>query len=231
MLVGTLLGGPLVAGIMGGINLNILGLKSKAHISFILGVAGNLLIYAFVLLLPEKILDKFPHFFIPLIYTTITYIFIEYLHHDQLFTSFTDGAGKKPFYKSLLWGFLGLLITMIIIITNLNLKYFQYNSLEFGNSENELYYSKGIPQEEAIIIIDYLKQDTYFNGDTSRMLYLTENGSKYKLLILMDETNLFKPEVNMDFRLLESIINRSDINRTIEIFLGDEYQETEYRIN
>ena len=231
MLLGALVGGPLAAGIMGGLNLNVLGLKSKAHFSIILGASGNLLIYAFILLLPEKTLDGFPHFFIPLIYTTITYIFIEAFHHDQLITSFTDGAGKKPLYKSLLWGLLGLAITMAVIFVNLNLKYFNYNSVEFGIAGNELYYSKDIPQDQASIIIEYLEEDTYFNGDTSRILYLTKNGSKYKLLILMDDANLFKPEVNMDFRLLESILNRSDIHKTIEIFLGDKYQETEYIIN
>lgn len=231
MVMGAFLGGPVVAGIMAGINLNNIGQKSRAKFSFLLGVLGNVIFYAFILLVPDKFLYDFPHFFIPLIYTTITYIFIEILHHDQLFTAFVDGAHKKPFYKCILWGLSGLAITIFVIFLSLNLKYYSYNSYEFGNAANEIYYSKSISEDEVVIISEQLINDSYFQGDTSRLLYLINNGSAYKLMVIMEESMLFKPEINMDFRLLESVINRSGIEKKLEISLADKYMETEYLIN
>ncbi len=231
MVTGTLLGGPLAAGIMAAVNLNNTGLKSRAKYAVILGILGNLILYSFILFLPAKTVATFPYLYIPLIYTTLTYILIEILHHDHLHTAFMDGGIKEPFYKCILWGLSGLIVTIIVIMLNMNLNFFKYNTHEFGGIGNEMYYSKEIALDEVIVISELLLNDQYFLGDTSRSVFLIDEGVNYRLIIVMDDNCLFKPEINMDFRLLESVLNSSGIIKRMEIYLADEYLDTEYGIN
>jgi hypothetical protein len=118
--IGTVLGGPLVAGYFAAENFKKLGKPIQARNSWAVAVAATIIIFAAAIYIPG--LENIPSYIIPLIYTGIAQIVIG-KYQGEAFKAHQAENGK--FYtpwRGLWIGLIGavILITIVFILLYLN---------------------------------------------------------------------------------------------------------------
>jgi len=132
----TYLGGPLAASILIRRNYIVLQKEEHARYSIFIGVLTTIfLLYLFLFLIPEEILDKIPNYILPLIYSGLIYLFVEKsqgreikLHKEAggLFYSMGRSAG------------IGLLASMPLIALILGFVFMSHPNFDYKTYDREL---------------------------------------------------------------------------------------------
>ncbi len=119
--IGTVLGGPLVAGYFAAENFKRLGKPRQAKNSWAIAVAATIILIAAVIYIPG--LENVPRYIIPLIYTAIAQIVIG-KYQGEAFKAHQAQGGKffTP-WRGLWIGLIGAVILVVIVFILLYLNF------------------------------------------------------------------------------------------------------------
>lgn len=108
--IATFLGGPLAGAYMMGENFKAMGKPREGQISLVSGIVFTLLLFTFLFLAPENVIDRVPQQLIPGIYTLIFYFLVDHYQGEALKQY---KAEEKPFYSGWRAAGIGLLSAII----------------------------------------------------------------------------------------------------------------------
>ena len=112
--VGSLLGGPLVAGYLLAENFKVFNEAGKAKKTWIFTVIGTILIFGIALLMPDDV--KIQNRIIPLIYTLIAYLFAEHFQSKNISAFIALGGKAFSWWRTILVSVIGLVITVVLLL-------------------------------------------------------------------------------------------------------------------
>ncbi|HEY4062146.1 MAG TPA: hypothetical protein VGM30_09610 [Puia sp.] len=118
--IGTILGGPFVAGYFAAENFKRLGRPALAKKSWIIAVAATILLIAAVLFIPG--IEKVPPYIIPLVYTGLAQYFIMQHQGEAIKSHLANGGKLYSAWRGLLIGLIGaaILVACLFILLSLN---------------------------------------------------------------------------------------------------------------
>jgi len=97
--VSTLLAGPFAAAYLMAENYKTFGQEKLARQTLIYGLAGTVFIFGTLLVLPEKLLDKVPHFLLPILFSVIAQLLMRKFQTPEVETYLTQGGQKHSNWK------------------------------------------------------------------------------------------------------------------------------------
>ena len=111
--VGTLLGGPLVAGYFAAENFKQLAQTNKVKTTWLFAILATIIIFSAKFLIPnfEKIA-----YLIPLIYTAIAQFLVQTFQGAAIKTHIETGGQTYSIWRAIWIGLVGLVILLVIII-------------------------------------------------------------------------------------------------------------------
>ncbi|MFI0431215.1 hypothetical protein [Mariniflexile sp. HMF6888] len=179
----TFLGGPLAAGYLISENFKALNKPDEGRKSLIIGIITTIILFGGLFMFPEKIIDKIPRQLIPLIYTGIIWVIVEWTQGDSLKAHKEYG---NSFFSG--WKAAGIGLISLVII---GIGIFGYT---FLSTDNEVYEK-------------YNKEFAEFSKNETETLVFYNNlntGNKYSLLKELDEKTIPKWKENIE------IINKTN---------------------
>jgi hypothetical protein len=128
--VGTILGGPLVAGYLAAENFKHIGQPDKVKNAWFVAIIATVVIFGVVFYIPG--VQKLPNYIIPLIYTGIAQYLVQRFQGNAIKEHIAQGGQIYSVWRAVWIGLIGLLILLalifaFILMTNRNL--FQDQSL------------------------------------------------------------------------------------------------------
>jgi len=239
ILIGTFLGGPLIAGIMISHNYKVFGNKDAASRSMIIGILSTVLIFMFAFLTPEDIIDKIPNIVIPCVYTAIVAWLINERQAEDMEQFIEEGGETKSAWTAV--GYTFVVLTFYIgIFAVLLLVFDDENSLLDESSEyterihlgrnTDLYYSPDISEDIIERLAEILRSPDFDIEDADLMFGETDDC--YELIfIIPDELSLYDPDFVKEFYGYEEYLNENmGLRKRIEIKFTDPYLEHRYEL-
>jgi hypothetical protein len=111
--VGTLLGGPLVAGYLAAENFKQLGEPEKVKYAWIWSVIASIIIFGGVFLIPVN--SKFPKILIPILYSVLAQNLVKHFQGHLIKNHIEKGGRIYSIWRTVLYGLIGLVITFGIL--------------------------------------------------------------------------------------------------------------------
>jgi len=111
--VGTLLGGPMVAGYLAAENYKKLGQPAKVKNAWIIALIATLAILGAVFFIPG--LEKIPNYIIPLIYTAIAQFLVQKSQGNAIKAHIAQGGQIYSTWRAVWIGLIGLLVLVALI--------------------------------------------------------------------------------------------------------------------
>jgi hypothetical protein len=111
--VGTILGGPLVAGYLAAENFKQIGEMEMVKKTWTIAIFSSILIFAGILFIPN--IQKVPNFFLPLAYTMIAQYLVQTSQGAAIKTHVEKGGQTYSAWRAAWIGLIGLVITLAII--------------------------------------------------------------------------------------------------------------------
>lgn len=187
IILGSLLGGPIVAGYFFANNFNLLGEKEKANKAWIISILTTIVIILIAFLIPEN--SKIPNQIIPIAYTAAaSYLFKTHLEIKTL--KFIELGGKVYHWIRVVGiALIGLFFTLSVLFT------FVYTDevIQEQNIESKTYgrqikhtieYNKeNITETEIDEIANGLTAIEFFDETSETYIYVQKDGITYELLI------------------------------------------------
>ena len=97
--VSTLLAGPFAAAYLMAENYKTFGQEKLARQTLICGSVVTVFIFGTLLLLPEKVVDKVPHFLLPIIFSVIAQFLMRRFQTPEIETYLNEGGQKHSNWK------------------------------------------------------------------------------------------------------------------------------------
>ena len=97
--VSTLLAGPFAAAYLMAENYKTFGQEKRARQTLIFGLATTVFIFGTLLLLPEKLLDKVPHFLLPILFSIVAQFMMRKFQTSEVEAYLTEGGHKHSNWK------------------------------------------------------------------------------------------------------------------------------------
>lgn len=114
ILVGTFLGGPLVAGYFIAENFKAFGEYGRVKKTWIYTIVATIIIFAGIVLIPDN--SKIPNGIIPLIYTGIAFYLFKHFQRQNIEIHIDSGGELFGWWRTIGIGLIGFVITMLIIV-------------------------------------------------------------------------------------------------------------------
>jgi hypothetical protein len=207
--------------------------EKAARNSYYLGLLITVIIIVLIFTLPSNIIDIIPNQFIPLIYTTLVYIFVNNYQDDAIKKYYETGGQKGSGWFATGIG-LGYMICFLFIVLGVSLFSPPYEGevKNFGITNNQIYYDQEIPESDINEIGRALTTIQFFNNEYQMFVQLrSEDENTYRIIIPSDK------EYWNDEQYLWEVDNLSDILKEFvptkkfgvtllyESLSGDEYKE------
>ena len=112
--VGTLLGGPLVAGYFAAENFKHLTQTNKIKTTWLIAILATIIIFSGKFLITN--FEKIPKYLIPLIYTAIAQFLVQTFQGAAIKTHIETGGQTYSIWRAIWIGLVGLVILLVIII-------------------------------------------------------------------------------------------------------------------
>ncbi|WP_207785300.1 hypothetical protein [Flavobacterium celericrescens] len=154
--IATFFGGPLAAGYLVRENFLVLNKPDEAKKAILYGLLATVFVFGLIFLTPDEIIEKFPNQLIPLIYTAIIYLVVEYTQGEILKLHKEFGNEFISGWKAALVGFIAMLLFLSVILgyififeNDKNLeKYDAKMETFFKNERESLEFYKFLPLED-----------------------------------------------------------------------------------
>ena len=114
ILIGTFIGGPLVAGYLAAANFKSIGQNEKVITTWAIAIFATLVIFGVTFLIPG--IAKVPNYLIPLIYTGITQYLIKKYQGDSIEAHLASGGQPFSIWRAVGVGLVGLVLLVVIIV-------------------------------------------------------------------------------------------------------------------
>src|SRR4030095_3350467 len=112
--VGTLLGGPLIAGYLIAENYRQLGEFDKVKTTWLYATGATILIFGAVFFIPG--IEKIPNYIIPIIYSGIAPLLFQKYQGDQVKSHIKNGGQLYSTWRAVLASLIGLMAMAIIVM-------------------------------------------------------------------------------------------------------------------
>lgn len=212
--VGTIIGGPLVAGYMISENFKTLGERGKVINTWLITIAAFIIIFAASFTLN---LDRIPNQIIPLIYTGIAFIFVRLFQDEKINAHIKTNGRVFGWGRTICITIVGLLITIIMLIPVVLLM--GYSSDEpatntttnttitktYGNLKHEILFDKtNISEREVDRIADGLKKTTFFDSERQKFVDAKKVGNNFEINLYCNESIKTDSQALGYFRTLQN---------------------------
>jgi len=238
ILIGTLLGGPIIAGIMMSNNYKVFGNKNAANISIIIGILSTLLLFAVAFFIPDDIIDSIPNIIIPCIYTiTVGWLLKKYQTED-IEQFIEEGGEKKSAWTAIGYTFvvltfyIGIIATLLLVSGDKSIlddDSIYTEKISLGRN-TDLYYSPDISENIVNKLANLLRYSDFEIEGTDIMFGDTPD--YYELIfIVSDESSVYDPDFIDEFNEYEEYLNENmGLKKRIEIKFMDIYLERKYEL-
>lgn len=135
--IATFFGGPLAAGILVRRNFINLGQEKRGLYSILIGILTTVLIYVVIFSIPEHILDRIPNSLIPVTYTGLIWLIVEFFQGESLKKHKEENGLFYTVWKAIGIGFICL---VVLILAFLGYEYFRPKDFDIDK------YDQGIEQ-------------------------------------------------------------------------------------
>jgi len=112
--LGTILGGPAVAGYLMAENFKKFGHPDKARLTWIIAIIATFAIFGAILLIPGS--ANIPNYAIPILYAVITQSLVKHFQGQDIDQHIKNGGPTYSPWRAVWIGIVGLIITLIVII-------------------------------------------------------------------------------------------------------------------
>ncbi|MBG7612632.1 hypothetical protein IU405_10275 [Polaribacter sp. BAL334] len=155
----TFLGGPLAAGYMIGENFKAIKKPIERRNSLIIGVFSTIILFTVIFMVEENIIEKIPSQLIPLIYTGIILVIVEWKQGKILKSHEESG---NPFFSGWKAAGIGFISLLIICIGILGYVFFGTNNEVDIKYDAELsVFQKN--EDETLVFYDHINTETNYS--------------------------------------------------------------------
>ncbi|MDP4203179.1 MAG: hypothetical protein Q8861_10815 [Bacteroidota bacterium] len=194
---GTFLGGPLVAGYLIAENFKVLNEPDKVKKTWIFAILATVIIFGGIFLIPD--LEKIPRQLIPLIYTAIAYFIVQHYQGEKIKTYIKDGGLSYKWWRALLIGLIGTVITILPIF---GIAYLSDTAKEatittktYGIVKHEIAFDKDNIQEKDIDkLADGFIKTTFFDQSVTKYVFVKRIDKNYEISISCNKSVTDSPE-------------------------------------
>lgn len=183
--VGTLLGGPMVAGYLIATNFKNFNEPGKVKKTWLYAILSTIIIFGGMFLIPEGV--KFPGQIIPLTYTAIAYFVVQHFQGQQITAHLSAGGQFYSWGRTIGTALIGLIITLIPILA---ISYFSdsQNTTEtskvYGTMKHQIYFNESnITEREVDSLADGFIKTHFFDDAATKYVYAKKTGYDYELSI------------------------------------------------
>ncbi len=233
ILLGTFIGGPLVAGYLLAANFKTLDEGKKVRKTWIYAILLTVIIFCIIFLVPDP--DKVPRLLIPFIYTGIVYFLIKKLQKGNVAHYVQEGGAVYSWWRTLGIALIGVLATLLVFV---GVAHYAdpsayYTTKTYGVQQHEInFYRNNIPEKEVDQIANALTQATFFDDELKKSVFVQKDQGNYEISIvvvngvgsdpnivtpfsqLRDNVQLFFPFNKVIINLVEE--NTNKVERRIE---------------
>lgn len=186
-LLGTFLGGPLVAGYLFAENFKAFGQPEKVKPTWIIAILVTIIIFTTIFMIPESI--NIPNQIIPITYTAITFGLFKKYQEEKTTEHIEQGGLIYGWGKVILVGIIGLLITMLPIFTfgffSASIDESNISTKTYGMTvKHEISFDKSsITEAEIDEIAEGFREAGFFDLSVPKYVYVVKDDEKYEISI------------------------------------------------
>ncbi len=183
--MGTLVGGPMVAGYLIASNFKNFNEPGKVKKTWWYAVIATIIIFGGIFLIPEDV--KFPSQIIPLTYTAIAYLLVQHFQEQQITTHINAGGQCYGWGKTNGVAVIGLILTLIPTFA---ISFFSVSgdtteaTKLYGTMKHEIDFNENnITEREVDSLADGFIKTHFFDGSATKYVYAKKAGYSYELFI------------------------------------------------
>ncbi len=109
----TFLGGPIAASYLIKRNFEAYGQKKQGRNALILGIVFTVVMIGSLLSLPEHVVDKIPNFILPVVYTGIIAVLVEWLLGEKMHKHEDEGGEFYSLWKAFVVGIVFMVVLLV----------------------------------------------------------------------------------------------------------------------
>lgn len=192
--VGTLIGGPLVAGYMIARNFKVFGEPDKARNTWIITALFTVGVFYMALFAPY--LDRVPNTLFGLVYAGITIVLVRLYQGEKIIEHIRAGRQIHSWWQTLGVALLGIVITLILYAGAAY--WFVYSNMavkNYGAVRHEVNYDKpNITESEVDAVAAGLEKINVFNDQAKWYVYVQKVKSDYEITFGVNKTILQSPQ-------------------------------------
>lgn len=200
--VGTFLGGPLVAGYLIAENFKVFNQNDRVKKTWIYSIIATVVIFGGAFSIPENV--KIPNQIIPLIYTLIAYQIVQIYQKAKIATYINSGGQFYSWWRTVLVGLIGLIVTIIPIFVFVMLTDTTANigadTKTYGIMKHEISFDKdNISEAEVNKLADAFISTTFFDQAVTKYVYVKKLKTNLEISISCDKSVTSSPEALYPF--------------------------------
>ena len=184
--VGTVLGGPLVAGYFIAENYKAFNERDKVKKAWMYSILSCIIIFGGLFLIPDSI--KIPNHFIPLLNGGIAYFVVKHFQGEKINTHLNSGGLTYSWGRAIGISLIIAIITLLVIfaIAFLSGDFASDNMTQksYGFQKHEISYDKtNITLVEVDKIAEALTKSTFFDESQQKFVYVEKINNDYEISI------------------------------------------------
>lgn len=201
ILLGTFLGGPLVAGYFMAQNFKAFDEPEKVAKTWTYAIIATIVVFAIVFAIPDSI--NIPNMLIPMVYTGITFFLVNQFQSENI--NRHENAGGPLYTRGrMIWiSLLGAVLTMIPVITILIVTdpSMMASSKKYGKMNSEISYNKhNISEGEIDEFARAFTEVGFFNDESTNYVYIEHKAMQYEIKVNLTAEQLASQDVSFYYK-------------------------------
>jgi len=231
--VGALVGGPIAAGTMIGLNYRRLGNSRACWYAFAGGALLTALMFWGLFNVPSEIVDRIPRQLMPAIYGPLAGYLAARLQGDGIRKAIEGGARKASAWAVAGWSIgsvvvtLGMIVPFALASPPLG---FHGEKLAFGpHGAYEIYFAKGVDEPRREAVEKYLEHTGYFEGGNERPAQVDQQRGAYIVSLAIVRENWDKPDLLQYLGTVRADLEQFVLKGKVSLLLVDQDFARTYR--
>ncbi len=188
LIVGTVLGGPLVAGFITYVNFRRLGETKKGEIAVLLAMVFIIALLWIMFFLPDYIAESFLGKILSYVNAGIAAVVFKFYMGERLKKFFKEENGRRESN----WKVAGLVLLAVVITLLVAFQISAQQPLYPGDKMvidgNEIYHDEDTSEEDMVIINDKMIAAGYFDPDGQSAIYVDTWLRRYEITMAIDKS-------------------------------------------
>jgi len=184
--VGSLLGGPLVAGYLIAENFKVFNQPERVKKTWIFTIIFTIVVFGIIFLMPDTV--KIPDQLFPFIYTYIAYQIVQLYQKAKITAHINAGGQLYSWWRTIVVGLIGLIFTVapifaFVMLTDTTTKT-GTDIKTYGIMKHEISFDKNnISEKEVNKLADAFITTTFFDQASTKYVYAQKVGNNYEISI------------------------------------------------